>query len=147
MADQPMPAPSPTSRPPVPLVKPELKPRPASAGPIGGGRLTFADQIAAEEQQVHAGAAGCGHRCDCHSPDHACIRLEHPDVDGDRAPHVTRLPDGMLMQWTGPCPPPGWDPNPPPIEPDPPVEHASIAAAVIDAIVAHKKTTGRLPWD
>lgn len=94
-------------------------------------RPTFEDLITVELDAVDAGKRdACGHTCECHGG-HTCIRAIHPDHDHhqpadcpgelctrarsvrgpgwhdeERAPHVARLDDGSLVQWTGPCPPP-----------------------------------------
>lgn len=119
-------------------------------------RKSFAELVADEEAAVTAGQAqGCGHSgCDCHSQGAACIRADHPDEEHNRVPHVARLADGTLTQWTGPCPP----------EVDPELQaqldaeaeaHAAARRAerqelftdLFAAIGAHKERTGKLPWD
>lgn len=60
-------------------------------------------QVRRERGAVDAGATPCGYTCTCHGG-YVCIRLPHPDVDGDRVPHVAELDGGGLVQWTGPCP-------------------------------------------
>lgn len=119
--------------------------------PVRTARSGFADLIADEQAAVATGTAdACAHQCDCHSPNDACIRNQH----ADDAPHVTRLADGTLLQWAGPCPPVP--------DPDAKAGHAAmleaaqqtqaaqqqnLVGAVIAELGARYKATGTLPWD
>lgn len=90
---------------------------------------SLAEQLAAEQQTIAAGTTqACGHSCWCHS-EQPCIRLPHPDRDGDRVPHVARAADGTLTQWAGPCPPVGADGQP--------MTQEQALQAAIDARTAH----------
>lgn len=60
------------------------------------------DYFATEQARIEAGEPVCGYSCACHGP-LVCQRAAHPDVDGDRSPHIARDVGGNLTQWIGGC--------------------------------------------
>ena len=61
--------------------------------------MYLADTVAAEQAEVEAGAAACGHTCECHG-NYVCVRTSHPEG----MPHVGFQEDGSLVQWaSGQC--------------------------------------------
>lgn len=118
--------------------------------------------IADEEAAVAAGQAEvCGHSCEHHSGGVVCIRPQHADEDGNRVPHVGRLEDGTLTQWSGPCTPELDEEIRQQVEAARLQAEAEQQAAdeakraerqelitdLFAAIGAHKERTGKLPWD